>query len=114
MPPKPPNRRMPSQQGLSRVLRAVHTGSVNDYAAYAVAGMLAVIAVLTLTRYAPMRPRVAAAQAWIRSGGQRILEAGVDRQQPIGSHCCHGPQHGRGPHHEPQLDTGRGGLLLRQ
>src|SRR5690349_9899034 len=32
-----------------RLLRAVHTGSVNDYAAYAVAGMLAVIAVLTLT-----------------------------------------------------------------
>ena len=32
-----------------RLLRAAHTGSVNDYAAYAVAGMLAVIAVLTLT-----------------------------------------------------------------
>ncbi len=31
-----------------RVLRAAHTGSVNDYATYAVAGMLAVIAVLTL------------------------------------------------------------------
>jgi multicomponent Na+:H+ antiporter subunit D len=31
-----------------RLLRAAHTGSVNDYAAYAVAGMLAVIAVLTL------------------------------------------------------------------
>ena len=30
-----------------RLLRAAHTGSVNDYAAYAVAGMLAVIAVLT-------------------------------------------------------------------
>jgi multicomponent Na+:H+ antiporter subunit D len=32
-----------------RLLRAVHTGSVNDYAAYAVAGTLTVIAVLTLT-----------------------------------------------------------------
>jgi multicomponent Na+:H+ antiporter subunit D len=32
-----------------RLLRAAHTGSVNDYAAYAVAGMLAVMAVLTLT-----------------------------------------------------------------
>jgi multicomponent Na+:H+ antiporter subunit D len=32
-----------------RLLRAAHTGSVNDYAAYAVAGMLAVIAVLTST-----------------------------------------------------------------
>jgi multicomponent Na+:H+ antiporter subunit D len=32
-----------------RLLRAAHTGSVNDYAAYAVAGMLAAIAVLTLT-----------------------------------------------------------------
>jgi multicomponent Na+:H+ antiporter subunit D len=32
-----------------RLLRAAHTGSVNDYAAYAVAGTLAVIAVLTLT-----------------------------------------------------------------
>jgi multicomponent Na+:H+ antiporter subunit D len=32
-----------------RLLRAAHTGSVNDYAAYAVAGMIAVIAVLTLT-----------------------------------------------------------------
>jgi multicomponent Na+:H+ antiporter subunit D len=32
-----------------RLLRAAHTGSVNDYAAYAVAGMLAVITVLTLT-----------------------------------------------------------------
>lgn len=32
-----------------RVLRAAHTGSVNDYAAYAVAGLLAVIATLTLT-----------------------------------------------------------------
>jgi multicomponent Na+:H+ antiporter subunit D len=31
-----------------RLLRAAHTGSVNDYAAYAVAGMLAAIAVLTL------------------------------------------------------------------
>jgi len=31
-----------------RVLRGVHTGSVNDYAAYAVAGLLAVIAALTL------------------------------------------------------------------
>ncbi len=31
-----------------RVLRSVHTGSVNDYAAYAVAGLLAVIAALTL------------------------------------------------------------------
>ena len=37
------------EPGPIRVLRAVHTGSVNDYAAYAVAGMLAVIAVLTLT-----------------------------------------------------------------
>src|SRR5579859_6589000 len=33
-----------------RLLRAAHTGSVNDYAAYAVAGMLAVIAVLALAR----------------------------------------------------------------
>lgn len=32
-----------------RLLRAAHTGSVNDYAAYAVAGMLAVITALTLT-----------------------------------------------------------------
>jgi multicomponent Na+:H+ antiporter subunit D len=32
-----------------RLLRTAHTGSVNDYAAYAIAGMLAVIAVLTLT-----------------------------------------------------------------
>ena len=32
-----------------RLLRAAQTGSVNDYAAYAVAGLLAVIAVLTLT-----------------------------------------------------------------
>ena len=32
-----------------RLLRRAQTGSVNDYAAYAVAGMLAVIAVLTLT-----------------------------------------------------------------
>jgi len=32
-----------------RLLRAAHTGSVNDYAAYAVAGMIAFIAVLTLT-----------------------------------------------------------------
>jgi multicomponent Na+:H+ antiporter subunit D len=32
-----------------RLLRAAHTGSVNDYAAYAVAGTLAVIAVVTLT-----------------------------------------------------------------
>ena len=32
-----------------RLLRAAHTGSVSDYAAYAVAGMLAVIAMLTLT-----------------------------------------------------------------
>jgi multicomponent Na+:H+ antiporter subunit D len=31
-----------------RVLRAAHNGSVNDYAAYAVAGLLAVIAVLTI------------------------------------------------------------------
>jgi multicomponent Na+:H+ antiporter subunit D len=31
-----------------RVLRSVHTGSVNDYAAYAVAGLLVVIAALTL------------------------------------------------------------------
>jgi len=31
-----------------RVLRGVHTGSVNDYASYAVAGLLAVIATLTL------------------------------------------------------------------
>lgn len=31
-----------------RVLRAAHNGSANDYAAYAVAGLLAVIAVLTL------------------------------------------------------------------
>ena len=31
-----------------RVLRRAHTGSVNDYAAYAVAGLLAVIAALTL------------------------------------------------------------------
>src|SRR5215469_1121833 len=31
-----------------RVLRSVHNGSVNDYAAYAVAGLLAVIAALTL------------------------------------------------------------------
>ena len=37
------------EPGPVRLLRAVHTGSVNDYAAYAVAGMLAVIAVLTLT-----------------------------------------------------------------
>jgi multicomponent Na+:H+ antiporter subunit D len=37
------------EPGPVRVLRALHTGSVNDYAAYAVAGMLAVIAVLTLT-----------------------------------------------------------------
>jgi len=37
------------EPGLVRLLRAAHTGSVNDYAAYAVAGMLAVIAVLTLT-----------------------------------------------------------------
>ena len=32
-----------------RALRAAHTGSVNDYAAYAAAGLLAVIAALTLT-----------------------------------------------------------------
>jgi len=32
-----------------RMLRAAHTGSVNDYGAYAVAGLLAVIATLTLT-----------------------------------------------------------------
>jgi multicomponent Na+:H+ antiporter subunit D len=31
-----------------RALRRAHTGSVNDYAAYAVAGLLAVVAVLTL------------------------------------------------------------------
>jgi multicomponent Na+:H+ antiporter subunit D len=31
-----------------RVLRRAHTGSVNDYAAYAVAGLLVVIAALTL------------------------------------------------------------------
>jgi multicomponent Na+:H+ antiporter subunit D len=31
-----------------RVLRRAHTGSVNDYAAYAAAGLLAVIAALTL------------------------------------------------------------------
>src|SRR5215470_1306672 len=37
------------EPGPVRLLRAAHTGSVNDYAAYAVAGMLAVIAVLTLT-----------------------------------------------------------------
>src|SRR5262249_7749086 len=37
------------EPGPVRLLRAVHTGSVNDYAAYAVAGLLAVIAVLTLT-----------------------------------------------------------------
>ena len=37
------------EPGAVRLLRAAHTGSVNDYAAYAVAGMLAVIAVLTLT-----------------------------------------------------------------
>ena len=37
------------EPGPVRLLRAVHTGSVNDYAAYAVAGMLAVVAVLTLT-----------------------------------------------------------------
>ena len=37
------------EPGPVRLLRAMHTGSVNDYAAYAVAGMLAVIAVLTLT-----------------------------------------------------------------
>ncbi len=29
-----------------RVLRAVHTGSVNDYAGFAAAGLLAVVAVL--------------------------------------------------------------------
>ena len=32
-----------------RVLRRAHTGSVNDYAAYAVAGLLALVVVLTLT-----------------------------------------------------------------
>jgi len=37
------------EPGPVRLLRAAHTGSVNDYAAYAIAGMLAVIAVLTLT-----------------------------------------------------------------
>ena len=37
------------EPGAVRLLRAAHTGSVNDYAAYATAGMLAVIAVLTLT-----------------------------------------------------------------
>jgi multicomponent Na+:H+ antiporter subunit D len=31
-----------------RALRALHTGSVNDYAAYAILGSLAVIATLTL------------------------------------------------------------------
>ena len=36
------------EPGPVRVLRSVHTGSVNDYAAYAVAGLLAVIAALTL------------------------------------------------------------------
>jgi hypothetical protein len=30
-------------------LRRAHTGSVNDYAAYAVTGLLAVIVALTLT-----------------------------------------------------------------
>jgi hypothetical protein len=30
-----------------RLLRAAHTGSANDYAAYAIAGTLAVIAVLS-------------------------------------------------------------------
>ena len=30
-------------------VRRAHTGSVNDYAAYAVAGLLAVIVALTLT-----------------------------------------------------------------
>jgi multicomponent Na+:H+ antiporter subunit D len=38
------------EPGPVRLLRAVHTGSVNDYAAYAVAGMLAVVAALTLAR----------------------------------------------------------------
>jgi multicomponent Na+:H+ antiporter subunit D len=37
------------EPGPVRLLRAAHTGSVNEYAAYAIAGMLAVIAVLTLT-----------------------------------------------------------------
>jgi multicomponent Na+:H+ antiporter subunit D len=36
------------EPGAIRVLRAVHNGSVNDYAAYAVGGILAVTAVLTL------------------------------------------------------------------
>jgi hypothetical protein len=36
------------EPGVIRVLRAVHNGSVNDYAAYAVGGMLTVIVVLTL------------------------------------------------------------------
>jgi multicomponent Na+:H+ antiporter subunit D len=31
-----------------RGLRAIHTGSANDYAAYAIAGTLAAIAVLSL------------------------------------------------------------------
>lgn len=45
-------RRRGEEHGTLEPLRpgmAAHTGSVNDYAAYAVAGMLAVIAVLTLT-----------------------------------------------------------------
>jgi len=33
-----------------RLLRAAHNGSANDYAAYAVTGTLAVIAVLSLGR----------------------------------------------------------------
>lgn len=37
-----------TEPGLIRGLRAIHTGSANDYAAYAVAGTLAVIAVLRL------------------------------------------------------------------
>jgi multicomponent Na+:H+ antiporter subunit D len=36
------------EPGAVRLLRAAHTGSVNDYAAYAVAGTLAVVAVLVL------------------------------------------------------------------
>jgi multicomponent Na+:H+ antiporter subunit D len=37
-----------AEPGVIRGLRAIHTGSANDYAAYAVAGTLAVIAVLRL------------------------------------------------------------------
>ena len=42
---------LPADPGAApvRVLRAAHTGSANDYAAYAVAGLLVVIAALSLT-----------------------------------------------------------------